>query len=102
MTTTKATTVSSRHEPDWTWSRGEGWFTTETRKSFDLLSHFPGVDEWFEFPSFMHFEIPVPEQIKMIARSRLAEHGGELVVRKPTRASLLKRFHGRETGSGRK
>jgi hypothetical protein len=73
----------------------EALFATQTQESFDLLSHFSGVNEWFEFWAYMDYDWDdVPEKIESTARRMLAENGGELVIRESTRATLLKRLAG--------
>lgn len=70
----------------------DGWFTTETRRVFDLAAHFPGVDEWFEYRSDHDCSSVVPKELENRARRLLGKHEGELVIREPIRASLLKRL----------
>lgn len=72
----------------------DGWFTTETRRTFDLLTHFPSVDEWFTYRSDNDYSGVVSEDVESTARRLLAERDCDLVTREPIRASLLKRLPG--------
>ena len=72
----------------------DGWFATKARRSFDLLMHFPGVDEWLEYRLQEDCSSVVSEDLITRARLLLSEEEGEVVIRESIRASLLKRLPG--------
>ena len=71
---------------------GEGWYITERRRFFDLLSHFPGAEDWLEYQEREGYTSVVSEELLASANRLLATGNGEFVVREPIRASLLKRL----------
>ncbi|MGH8957219.1 MAG: hypothetical protein ACRDVK_00945 [Acidimicrobiia bacterium] len=72
----------------------EGWYVTERRRFFDLLSHFPSAEEWLEFQAREGYTGVVSDELLASADQLLAAGGGEFVIREPIRASLLKRLPG--------
>jgi hypothetical protein len=73
---------------------GEGWFITERRRVFDLLSHFPSAEDWLEYQELEGYAGVVSEKLLASANRLLATGNGEFVIREPIRASLLKRLPG--------
>ena len=71
---------------------GEGWYITERRRFFDLLSHFPSAEDWLEYQEREGYTGVVSEELLASANRLLATGNGEFVVREPIRASLLKRL----------
>lgn len=71
---------------------GEGWYITERRRFFDLLSHFPSAEDWLEYQERKGYTGVVSEELLASANRLLATGNGEFVVREPIRASLLKRL----------
>lgn len=72
----------------------EGWYATERRRAFDLLLHFPGVDDWLAYRTEKEAASEVPEDLVSRARHLLSGSEGELVIREPVRASALRRLAG--------
>lgn len=72
----------------------DGWYSTERRRVFDLLFHFPGVDDWLTYMAEKEPEIELPEELVSQARRLLSADEGELVIREPVRASGLRRLPG--------
>ena len=70
---------------------GDGWYITERRRFFDLLAHFPSADDWLEYQAREGYS-EVPAELAASANRLLAAGGGELVVREPIRASVLRRL----------
>ena len=70
----------------------DGWYRTEHRNSFDLLSHFPSTEDWLEYQAQEGYTSVIPEELLDAADRLLAVDDGEFVVREPIRASLLKRL----------
>jgi hypothetical protein len=71
---------------------GEGWYITERRRFFDLLSHFPSAEDWLKYQAREGYAGVVSEELLASANRLLATGDGEFVVREPIRASLLKRL----------
>jgi hypothetical protein len=71
---------------------GDGWYVTERRRFFDLLAHFPSAENWLEYQAREGYSGEVPAELIATANRLLADGGGELVVREPIRASVLKRL----------
>ena len=71
---------------------GEGWYVTERRRFFDLLSHFPSAEDWLEYQAREGYTGVVSDELLASANRLLATGDGEFVVREPIRASLLKRL----------
>ena len=71
---------------------GEGWYVTERRRFFDLLSHFSSTEDWLEYQKREGYTGVVSEELLASANRLLATGNGEFVVREPIRASLLKRL----------
>lgn len=69
-----------------------GWFITERRKTFDLLEHYPTVEDWLERRVLEGATSIIPEGLLDSARHLLTTGGGELIKREPIRASLLRRL----------
>lgn len=72
----------------------DGWYRTERRKFFDLLSHFPSTKDWLEYQAEEGYTSVIPDGLLATAERLLAGEDGEFVVREPIRASLLKRLPG--------
>ena len=70
----------------------DGWFVTERRRFFDLLAHFPTAEDWLEYQAHEGYSGEAPAELLASANRLLATGGGELVVREPIRASVLKRL----------
>lgn len=70
----------------------DGWFLTERRKFFDLLSHFPSTKDWIDYQAQEGYTTFIPEGLLASADRLLTSKRGEFVVREPIRASLLKRL----------
>ncbi len=70
----------------------EGWYITEGRRFFDLLSHFPSPEDWLEYQAREGYTGMVSKELLASANRLLATGDGEFVVREPIRASLLKRL----------
>lgn len=71
---------------------GEGWYITERRRFFDLLSHFPSAEDWLQYQEREGYTATISEELLASAHRLLATGNGEFVVREPIRASLLKRL----------
>jgi hypothetical protein len=71
---------------------GEGWYATERRRFFDLLSHFPSPEDWLEYQAREGYTGAVSAEVLASANRALGTGDGEFVVREPIRASLLKRL----------
>lgn len=71
---------------------GEGWYVTESQRSFDLLSHFSSAEDWLEFQAREGYTGVVSEEVMATADRLLPAKDGDFVVREPIRASLLKRL----------
>jgi hypothetical protein len=71
---------------------GDGWYVTERRRFFDLLAHFSSADDLLEFQVREGYSGEAPTELIASANRLLASGGGELVVREPIRASVLKRL----------
>ena len=70
----------------------EGWYVTERRRFFDLLSHFGSTEDWLEYQEREGYTGVVTEELLASANRLLANGKGEFVVREPIRASQLKRL----------
>jgi hypothetical protein len=70
---------------------GDGWYVTERRRFFDLLAHFPSADDWLEYQAREGYSGEVSAEL-LASANRLLATGGELVVREPIRASVLRRL----------
>lgn len=68
-----------------------GWFVTERRRTFDLLEHYPSVEDWLERQAQEGGTSMIPEGMIDSIRLLLTSGGGEIVKREPIRASLLRR-----------
>lgn len=69
-----------------------GWFITERRRTFDLLEHYPTVEDWLERRAWEGGTSIIPEGMLDAIRHLLTADGGEIVKREPIRASLLRRL----------
>jgi hypothetical protein len=70
----------------------QGLFITERRKTFDLLEHYPTVEDWLERRAWEGETSVIPEGMLDSIRHLLTAGGGELIKREPIRASLLRRL----------
>lgn len=70
----------------------DGWYVTERRRFFDLLAHFPSAEDWLEYQAREGYSGVLSVELIATANRLLAAGGGELVVREPIRASVLKRL----------
>ena len=68
----------------------DGWYVTERRRFFDLLSHFPSTGAWLDYQALEGYSIDVSAELLASADELLADGGGELVIREPIRASVLR------------
>jgi hypothetical protein len=72
-----------------------GWFERERSVVFDLVSHFPGVDEWLQHREKRRSSSVVDPAIIVSARSILsAVTSGDLQVSERVQATRFKRGHG--------
>ena len=69
---------------------GDGWYRTERREFFDLLTHFPTAENWLEYQAREGYTGVISEELLATADRLLAAGEGEFVVREPIRASLLR------------
>jgi hypothetical protein len=69
----------------------DGWYVTERQKPFDLLAHFPSAEDWLDYRAREGDSGMVSTELLNSTNRSLAEGGGELVIREPIRASVLKR-----------
>lgn len=69
-----------------------GWFITERRRTFEMLDHYPSVDDWLERRAWEGAASIIPEGMLDSIRHLLATGGGEIIKREPIRASLLRRL----------
>ena len=70
----------------------EGWYVTERREFFDLLSHFSSTEDWLEYQEREGYTGMASDELLASANRLLATRKGEFVIREPIRASLLKRL----------
>jgi hypothetical protein len=68
----------------------EGWYVTERRRHFDLVSLFPSVEEWQAFQAHEGYASGISDELLKSANLRLAAGGSEFIIREPIRASLLR------------
>ena len=68
-----------------------GLFTTSERRFFDLLEHYPNVDEWLERWTRKGWTFDVSDELLDTARELVEHDGAELIIRERARASALKR-----------
>ena len=71
----------------------EGWYSTERRRFFDLLAHFPSAQDWLDYRA-KEGDSGVSAELLASANRLLAAGGGELVVGEAIRASVLPRLPG--------
>lgn len=67
-----------------------GLFHTEDRQFFDLLEHHPTVESWLDRWVDEGYNFVAREDLLNSARTLLSAGGGELVVREPVKATLLR------------
>ena len=72
----------------------EGAFVTERQMGFDILEHYPSVEDWLEWRTAQGSTGVIQDELLDRARHLLATEGSELVIREPIRASLLRRSTG--------
>jgi hypothetical protein len=77
-----------------------GRFITERRRTFDLLEHYPTVEDWLERRASEGGTSTIPEGMLDSARHLLTAGSGELIKREPIRASLLRRLPAAESALG--
>jgi SAM-dependent methyltransferase len=70
----------------------DGWYVTERRRFFDLLSHFPSAEDWLEYQAREEYTGVASDELLASAIRLLSTRDGEFVVREPIRGSLLKRL----------
>jgi hypothetical protein len=73
----------------------DGWFVTERRKVFDLISRSASAEDWLEYQAREGYTGRLSEELLASARESLIRGSAEFVVREPIRASLLRRHPGR-------
>lgn len=69
-----------------------GWFVTERQVIFEMLQHYPSVQDWMERRAREDATSTIPEVMIGSARHLLSTGGGELIKRELVRASLLRRL----------
>jgi hypothetical protein len=74
-----------------------GWFVTERTRFFEMLEHYPSVEDWMTRHALEGYSFGASEELVGSARHLLETGGGELIVREPIRASLLRRLPGGQT-----
>jgi hypothetical protein len=57
-----------------------------------LLAHFPSAEDWLEYQAREGYNGEASAELLATANRLLATGGGELVVREPIRASVLRRL----------
>ena len=72
----------------------QGFFHTERQIQFDMLEHFPSVEDWLEWRTEQCATGIIPKELLDKVRRLLAPPGSELIIREPIRASLLRRLPG--------
>lgn len=70
----------------------QGFFVTERQVGFDLLEHYPSVEDWLDHRTERGDTVVIQRELLDKARDLLATAGGELIIREPIRASLLRRL----------
>ena len=72
-------------------AESEGFFVTDRQVSFDMLEHYPSVEDWLDHRTERGETAAIGEELVDKARNLLA-NGGELIIREAIRASLLRRL----------
>lgn len=70
----------------------EGLFLTERQTKFDILEHYPSVEDWLEHRTERGETVVIPRELLDTAQQMLASGGKELIIREPIRASLIRRM----------
>lgn len=68
-----------------------GMFVRDSARFFDLLEHHPNVESWQNRWAEEGYRLVAPPELFEAADSLLTAGGGELVIREPVRATLLRR-----------
>lgn len=71
-----------------------GVFVTERQTGFDILEHYPSVEDWLEWRTEQGATGVIQRELLDTAQRLLATRGSELIIREPIRASLLRRLRG--------
>jgi len=71
---------------------GDGLFNTLERRSFDLLEHYPNVDEWLDRWRRQGWTFDVPDELLETARKLVSHDEARLIIRERVRVSTLKRM----------
>lgn len=71
---------------------GQGFFLTERQIQFDMVEHFPSVEDWLEWRTEQCATGVIPKELLDKAQRLLTSAGSELIIREPIRASLLRRL----------
>jgi hypothetical protein len=69
----------------------DGMFATSERRFFDLLEHYENAQDWLERWARKGWAFEVSNELLESANKLLADGGGELIIREPVRATVLKR-----------
>jgi hypothetical protein len=70
----------------------DGLFNTLERRFFDLLEHYPNVDEWLDRWRRKGWTFDVPDELLETARELVAHDKARLIIRERVRVSTLKRM----------
>ena len=71
---------------------GQGYFLTERQVQFDMVEHFPSVEDWLEWRTEQCATGVIQQELLDTARRLLARGGTEIIIREPIRASLMRRM----------
>jgi len=71
-----------------------GLFAAERQAFFELLEHHPSVESWQEKWAEEGYRLIAEPELLDSAHQLLRAAGGELVIREPVRAALLRRLDG--------
>ncbi|CAN5170485.1 hypothetical protein BH18ACT5_BH18ACT5_13560 [soil metagenome] len=76
----------------------DGWYVTERRRFFDLLSHFPSAEDWLEYQAREGYTGVASEELLASANRLLATGDGEFVVRECIDARKIYRVLAKSDG----
>ncbi len=69
----------------------EGWFIRERFERFEMLIHFPTLEDWMERRASKSSTSIIPDQVLASARRLLSEGEAELVLRQRNQIALFRR-----------